>query len=218
MDYWGLREAAEAFSTRVGGECSFPPLDSQSPNAAVVSFMRDGRSIEVDFLYTVAGVERIDPEADAVTISLPIGDDCGSIEIRILHPIHVLRARIANITVLHREDERTVRRAEAAVVVAREYVSATLEDELASAPHCAPRHACRAFRRLFEALTSHDAFEAWRRFGVDGLSALERPGELDGWPPGFQTYNIVQAVERQREAWKSRRSEIERKAARSAGR
>ena len=150
LDYWGMRDAAQIFADKIGGEIHFPAEGDTGPSTAQVVFEYDGRRVEVDFLATIAGIQRIDVEADTVQIDLPTRGREVPVRVNVLKPALVLRSRIANISTLRRTDGNTVRQAMAAVIVAREDILAILDEDAATGSQQASRVATRAVREIAE--------------------------------------------------------------------
>lgn len=138
MDFFGRFDAAERFAKAVGGKVL--ASDRNSPIQfveAVVEAKINGQVVKVDFLNHVLGVESKDLVKFAVDLMLPVKSEDGSAELPlpIMHPLHVLQSRIANVLRLeppvHSEAFSAAstrrRQANAAPIVLREYVSERLE-------------------------------------------------------------------------------------------
>ena len=87
--------------------------------------MIDCHAYVIDFLHSLAGLE-----ARAVVgraVELTVNGPRGPIVAMVLHPMDVLRARIAAVTVLRRRDRGARRQLGAAPVIAREHIAELLE-------------------------------------------------------------------------------------------
>lgn len=109
----------------------------------------EGRTIEIDFLTHVLGVKSPGLENSAVEIVMRVrtADGEGTLAVPIMHPLHCLQSRIANVVTLHRKQDVARRQLEAAPIVLREYVSEMLD----TGQH---QEATTTLRRLFEYLRS----------------------------------------------------------------
>ena len=149
IDYFGFRQAAEKLATAIGGSLRIPRPDDATPQSAIVEAVIDGRSIEIDFLTHVLGVKSPALEKSAVELILQVRTDqgLGTLAVPIMHPLHCLQSRIANVIRLRRRHDVALRQLEASPIVLREYISEALND----GEH---REATATLERLFEYLRS----------------------------------------------------------------
>jgi hypothetical protein len=107
----------------------------------------DGRKIEIDFLTLVLGVKSPALEKSAVELILQVrtGEIEGTLAVPIMHPLHCLQSRVANVVSLGRRYDVALRQLEASPIVLREYISETLGE----GEH---REATATLERLFEYL------------------------------------------------------------------
>lgn len=149
MDYFGHLDAAKKLAERLGGRVLVPGSDDATPESAVVVADVAGVEIRIDFLKWIKGVPVKALEDSAVELILPVQAAGGPAELAlpIMHPLHCLQSRIANVVELGRRDDVAIRQLAAAPVVVREYVSEMLDmGEQAEAT--------RTLQRLFEHLRS----------------------------------------------------------------
>lgn len=130
IDYFGRVEAAEKLAKAIGGKVIRPQADHHTPQTAIVVATVAGQQIEIDFLNYVLGVSPESLQKQAVEIVVPVrsGDQQGSIRIPVMHPLHCLQSRAANVIKLGREGDVAKRQLAAAPIILREYVSSLLEE------------------------------------------------------------------------------------------
>ena len=206
IDFLGDHRAAEALARRLGGRAARPSGDhTATPSAAAVHVVIDGRAYIIDFLHALAGLD-----ARAVVeraVELTIDAPQGPIDVMVLHPMDVLRARIAALTVLRRADPGARRQLGAAPVVAREHVVELLETGDAE-----DRDEAQDLVREMIALgadPAHDAILA--RHGVDLLDHAGRLADRPEWHPSFAEHQIRRAVAHERERRDRRVHEADRR-------
>jgi hypothetical protein len=130
VDFYGGKDAAEKLADALGGNLHVPKFDEATPNAAVVVGSLDGRKVEIDFMRVVLGVDDASIKNNFVTLrgrNLASGTE---IRLMLLHPLDCLRSRFANINLLRREDELSLRQALIAIDVLQYFI-----DELLAAGH-----------------------------------------------------------------------------------
>ena len=167
--------------------------------------MIDSRAYVIDFLHSLAGLETRAVVGRAV--ELMVKGPHGPIDAMVLHPMDVLRARIAAVTVLRRRDPGARRQLGAAPVIAREHIAALLEtgnaQDLDEAQDLA--------RELIDLAASpaHDVVLA--EHGVDLLDHAGRLTDRPEWHASFAEHQIRRPVERVRERRAGRMRESERR-------
>jgi hypothetical protein len=118
VDLYGGRKAAEAFAKKLAdAKVYIPPVFDPSPNAAVVVGQLGNRTIQVDFLKSVLGVDSRALKKNFVTLTGPAQTGQKPVSILILHPIDCLRSRLSNINDLKREDPHSISSALASVII-----------------------------------------------------------------------------------------------------
>jgi hypothetical protein len=154
LDYFGQRAAAEKLADALGGEVNFPDPDDHTPNSAIVIARIDEVDIEIDFLWDIMGVKANALERDAVELVVPVrGGEIDELAIPVMHPLHCLQSRIANVVTLGRGDGVALRQLAAAPIVLEAYVEEMLRlGEV--------REATVTLRRLFDYLRSDIAARA----------------------------------------------------------
>lgn len=175
-------------------------MDNQTPQTAIVQAQINGQDIEIDFLGHVLGVRPKALQNGVAEIIVPYrhSDGEGEVAIPIMHPLHCLQSRVANLIVLGRRDDTARRQAEAAPVVLREYVSQALDQ----GDH---REATRTLQNLFDFLSrdktgrrahlnvTRDPLEVLRHFAND--RRIDERYKLRILAPA------IRKIEQQRSAW-----------------
>lgn len=128
IDFYGAIESAELLADALGGEIRRPRLDDETPNAALVVAMLGNRQIEIDFMRVVLGVDDASIKDKYVTLRgiHPI-DRTKHIRMMVLHPLDCVKSRYANVNILGREDEISLKQAAVAIAVLKFFI----EDRLA---------------------------------------------------------------------------------------
>lgn len=130
LDYFGYRAAAQKLADAIGGTVRIPHGDDHTPQTAVVTAMLAGRNIEIDFLSTVKGVSPLSLERQAVELLLTVraGARAGELRVPIMHPLHCLQSRLANVVDLGRRTDLARRQLEASTIVLRAYLCEMVDD------------------------------------------------------------------------------------------
>jgi len=149
IDYFGYLQAAQKLAKAIGGKMRTPSADHMTPQSALVTAEIDGRTVEIDFLTHVLGVKSPNLENAAAELVMQVrtGNGIGTLSVPIMHPLHCLQSRLANVVTLGRKDAVSKRQLEAAPIVVREYISETLGEGEHS-------EATATLERLFDYLRS----------------------------------------------------------------
>lgn len=144
MDYFGYVAAARKLATALKGKLLIPSYDNSTPQTAIVQATVGGTAVEIDFLFNVLGVRQNSLEREAVEIVVPIRTASaeGELSIPVMHPLHCLQSRVANVVGLHRRDDVAIRQLNAAPIVLQRYI-----DELIGLDEV--REAKRTLQALF---------------------------------------------------------------------
>lgn len=129
IDYFGYREAAQKLATALNGTLSIPQGDDHTPQTAIVRAKIGDQEIEIDFLHHVKGVQAPNLEKQAVEMILTVRTSAhrGDLRIPIMHPLHCMQSRLANVVDLNRTQDLALRQLEASPIVLREYLSEMLD-------------------------------------------------------------------------------------------
>lgn len=129
LDYFGHREAAQKLADALRGTVYVPQGDDHTPQTAVVKAVIAGQEVEIDFLYHIKGVEAASLERQAVELHLDVilAEGIGQLKVPIMHPLHCMQSRLANVVELSRDTDLARRQLEASPIVLREYLSELLD-------------------------------------------------------------------------------------------
>ena len=200
VDYFGTKEAAEAFAVAIGGELLLPTMDDMNtPNSAVVRATINGKELLIDFMHGVLGVkhDELRKGVSIIGVEADVEGKTVSAEIAVLHPILCLKSRIANMLspILMRRDELAWAQLNAAFIVVRRHI----EDALGRGDW-AEAHECLS--SIFRYLRS-DEFgkKADVELGVDALDilrAFQNDERIDRRYRSFQLKQMVAKIEKRR--------------------
>lgn len=134
IDYFGHRQAAAKLANALDGELLCPSMDDATPNTAVVRATINGRLVVIDFIASVLGIMHVDHlKRHAVQITARMrgvdGSHHGSIAIPVMHPVHCMISRIANVLspATRRQDDNAMRQLAASRWVVYGYLQEMLE-------------------------------------------------------------------------------------------
>lgn len=130
LDYFGHRQAAQKLADALGGTLSIPKADDHTPQTAIVTATIHGETVEIDFLYHVKGVnpESLQKQAVQLVLSVRVKEETGQLYVPIMHPLHCMQSRLANVVDLGRGTDLARRQLEASSVVLAEYLSERLQE------------------------------------------------------------------------------------------
>lgn len=130
IDFIGDFKIAKKFSEATGGTLYRPSADTMNSNStALVRVPIDNEFVTVDFLHSIIGVNS--REISQGTVKLTITDGVGRIiEVPVLHPVLVMRSRIANMlsTATMRRDLIAFNQARAAIRLLSLWIDARLNE------------------------------------------------------------------------------------------
>jgi hypothetical protein len=206
IDFLGDHHAAEALARSLGGRAARPSGDHfATPSSAAVHVVIDGRPYTIDFLHSLAGLETRAVVARAV--ELTVEGPHGPIDAMVLHPMDVLRARIAAVTVLRRRDRGARRQLGAAPVIARKPITELIETSDAQDLD----EAQDLVREMIDLVASPAQDVDMAEHGVDLLDHAGRLADRPEWHSSFADHQIRRPVERARRRRARRMREAERR-------
>jgi len=128
LDLYGPPTAADVLAENlIDAKVYKPDFGDASPNTATVTGKLGRKTIQVDFLKDILGVDHRSISNNAVTLqSAPEGNG-RTLQIKLLHPLDCLRSRFSNINDLKRSDPHSVSSARASVLVVQAFVDELLE-------------------------------------------------------------------------------------------
>lgn len=156
VDFFGTAQAARKLAGLLGGKVRVPSGDDHSPQSAVVEAKVLGHDVSIDFLWNIKGPPSDQLERQMVAVNYPIhvsGGALSHVPISVMHPLHCLQSRAANVIDLGRRDAVSRRQLDAAPIVLREYISEALGPQQAPDPKRA-RVALSVMNSLAHYLTS----------------------------------------------------------------
>ena len=152
IDFYGTAEAVERCARLLGGTHELFGVHDRSEAAGVVT---TPEGIAIDLVRTPRGVHPDELTQRAVPL----------LSTRVMHPIHVLVSRAANVVHLSRTDATSLKQLRAAIVVVREFTREALRQ-------LGPRAAHRLNAWAFEVAKSDDGLAVWHQHGVDLFPAI----------------------------------------------
>lgn len=147
------------FSRAIHGRKEVLPASAISALVgSAIAPAEDDRIYNVDLLHTVVGIERADVEAKAVIVTLPSGK-----VLRIMHPLHVLQSRNANLHKLaEKQDDMGELQFSLAIGVARAFLTQQL-DGLANDASLSAKDRDRAALDLIAVVVDYASEDAARK-------------------------------------------------------
>jgi hypothetical protein len=98
VDFYGDRKAAESFASKLEtAKIYIPGPDDYTPHAAVIVGTIGKRTITIDFMHSILGVDNHSIENNFITLSGTHRKTGAIIDILVLHPLDCLRSRLSNI-------------------------------------------------------------------------------------------------------------------------
>ena len=165
VDFLGTSAHAKAFADQLPGARLFvPSLDDHTPSSGrVVARNVLGRTLEVDFLHSMAGLSESDVRRNAVDIE----DPEGKLLVRVMHPVYCLESRIKNMILLPAKRDRFgVAQARLAVRVVRGHIVHLLKNRDGL------RKALKLVERVGEIALSEPGKRCAIEYRVDVLEAI----------------------------------------------
>lgn len=195
IDFLGSASDVGIAEGLLRGKARFPGPDHvNTPEVGVVEFLLGGKRRRIDFLGYLAGLKRSEVEKAAVTLEI------GGLSLRVMHPLDVLRSRIANIIQLRRRDPLALRQLQVSIHTLAAYIRELAEKQ--------PRKALGIVEAAFHEALSRNAHRLWHEHGVDIAAVL---GVYEGLPRTYAVRRLPQMkreVEKRRERYKARRAKL----------
>jgi hypothetical protein len=103
LDFAGDKAAVRLAADRLGGQALLATMDDATPNVGVVSFIDEsGTRRAIDFLevpFGIASAETVIRRAQQLEVLTKDGEGTGQVFL-VLHPVHTLQSRVANVAAL----------------------------------------------------------------------------------------------------------------------
>lgn len=128
VDFYGTEAAARKLAASLSGSVRTPSPDDHTPQTAIVEAIVLGHKVSIDFLGSIKGppADQLEKQMVAIRYPLHASGQTTHVDISVMHPLHCLQSRAANVIGLHRKDEVSRRQLNAAPIVLREYISEAL--------------------------------------------------------------------------------------------
>jgi hypothetical protein len=182
VDFCGSARTAQACAAALGGTCKVPSMDDLTPCTGVVTYTdRFARPRTVDFLGSPFGLDA----REVREMAIPYEEETagGVLQLRVMHPIHMLESRANNVSRL--PGYRTphgLKQLRASVECAREFSKDLLADERV-------RDVLRLNERIFRFALRDGGLDVWVRDGVSVMDAVLRDPRL---PEAFERVRYPQ--------------------------
>ena len=133
IDYFGHADVAQKLADALGGRVFRPGPDSMNtPNTAVIEANLNGKSVRIDFLNNVLGVEKkeLGNGISSLGVIAEVNGETKPVAVLLMHPISCLKSRIANVmhAATQRRDPTATRQTHAAYHVTRAHIEHALRD------------------------------------------------------------------------------------------
>jgi hypothetical protein len=152
IDFCGTADNVRECAQLVGGTHQLFDVSDRTAAAGVVT---TPTGIELDLVRTPCGVNPTEVVLHAVPLP----------SVRVMHPLHVLASRAANVVHIPRSDEHSLKQLQLAVFVVREFIHEVLRESSA-------REAHKLNEWAFEIAASEDSVKVWRAYAIDLFAAV----------------------------------------------
>jgi hypothetical protein len=200
VDFFGTESLARELAARLGGRIRVPdPDDVATPEAAIILFERNAKTIQVDILGRLSGLSN--REVENGWVGLPYGTGEDELIIRVMSPMGVLRSRISNIVTLKRSDPNALRQLLAAPYVVEAYIRQRLDGILSpmNTENTDIQGGLRAgaqdtIKELIRHGRSHELDRIYLDYGVDLLAHALALSDHPAWEPRFAEFQVRKAA------------------------
>lgn len=177
-DFFGTRAEARRLGAALNVEVKVPGPDDHTPTAAALDC---GDGVVVQFLTHVLGVRRGQLEKHAV----PVSYGRPPVRFRVMHPLHMLQSRVANVMRLKRQDVHSLRQLEVARHVLVPYIGDLIDEN-------GPRQGLKQINSLFEyARRDMNARLLYDQFAIDPALAVR---DYRGLSEAFRARRLPQML------------------------
>jgi len=217
VDFFGTVDLARDLARVFGGRIEIPDADHvNTPEAAIVLYERDGKTVQIDILGCLAGLSNA--EVQEGWVDLPYGSGEDEVVIRVMAPMEVLRSRISNIIILRRRDPNAIRQLRLSPYMVEAYIRQQLDRILSVRPEDDPdliKGLQRSTQDLIRELIRHGRSQELDRIyldlGVDLLAHAMSLADHPAWEPRFAEFQVRRAATEGAERRRTRIAERERK-------
>jgi hypothetical protein len=130
IDFLGTSAVAAHMATALGGKLIKNSMNDASPEVARIKAVVLGKEVEIDLLGHILGPPADRVNKDSVVLICPVQskNSAGEVPITILHPLHCLQSRAANVIKLGRSNDVAKRQLAASPIILRAYLDEFLGD------------------------------------------------------------------------------------------
>ncbi len=123
IDFLGGKNEITECAEIWGGSAKFPEPFDVSPNSGIIVIpLQSGENLVIDFLSSVYGL------SDKEILRHRVRIRYRNAEFYVIHPLHCLKSRIANVIGLHRNDAGSLKRVEIAIAVLKRRIVRLLHE------------------------------------------------------------------------------------------
>lgn len=163
VDFLGSVSDVEVCARRLGGNAAYPSPDQiNTPEVGIVICTINGKSLKINFLANLAGLTSAKVRQAAIQTQI------GEVVLRVLHPVNVVKSRLANIVQLRRHDPLSLRQMRVSIYVVSEYIRRAIAER--------PRIGLDLIENVFDLALSREGIKLWYEFDIDIFKAI-RPFE-----------------------------------------
>lgn len=166
IDFGEMKDVVAIAAARLGGTWKVPEPFANTPNSGLVEFKDPGgHERRIDFLAMIFGLDL--KEVFEMAIGVEVPDPTGVTTFQVMHPVHCLEARIANVGGLPGYETRlALDQGRAAVLCAKEYLRDRLDDGKV-------RVVLRLNERIYRySRYNHYARLVFLKYGIDAFEAV----------------------------------------------
>lgn len=130
IDYLGDLQAARIFARKTGGRLFRPSADTMNSNSsALVEVTLGERTVVIDFLHAIIGVDRKEIERGVIEVGISDGQG-GMLNVPVIAPFLCLKSRIANMisAATRRRDTISFNQARASVILLGLWIDRLIDD------------------------------------------------------------------------------------------
>jgi hypothetical protein len=183
IDFWGDRQAARMLADALDGRLLVPNDPFSTVSAAAVEVEFDGKFHQIDFLNTVCGLNTKDFLRRAQDV------DVGGAKVAVLHPMDVMKSRIAGLLVLRRKDTGAIRQLMASPFIVQRFIEQRLDAG-------AIKEAQDLVREFLYEGSKQTNDRLFRDHGFDVVSLVLTLASRSEWHPNFSQHQIQRKAEK----------------------
>lgn len=193
IDFFDNEEAAKKLAdSMIGGVLTVAQAYDHTPNAAVVVGNLNGRSISIDFMADVLGVDRDAILTRYISIVGAMPGWPEPLSLALLHPLDCIKSRLANVSTLRRTETHSVEQTIASFLVFESFVDEILDsDDRERVPALLQEYARDVATYFFEG----SAYGVCKDF-IDPISTLKRFEADDRLHDKWREHNLKSLIQR----------------------